>query len=85
MYVADQETQYLWTRVRVGDELREVKVPFGVGVPGYAVATGQPLKWEKTNKNTWRIVTGASRDWQATYRAVTTIMITLSTYKTSNI
>lgn len=31
-------------------------------------ATGQPLKWEKINKNTWRIVTGGSRDWQATYR-----------------
>jgi predicted metalloprotease with PDZ domain len=31
-------------------------------------ASGQPLKWEKTNKNTWRIATGGSRDWQATYR-----------------
>ena len=31
-------------------------------------AAGQPLKWEKVNKNTWRIVTGGSRDWQATYR-----------------
>ena len=31
-------------------------------------ASGQPLKWEKSNKNTWRIVTGGSRDWQATYR-----------------
>jgi predicted metalloprotease with PDZ domain len=31
-------------------------------------ASGQPLKWEKTNKNTWRIVTNGARDWQATYR-----------------
>ena len=31
-------------------------------------ASGQALKWEKTNKNTWRIVTGGARDWQATYR-----------------
>lgn len=31
-------------------------------------ATGQPLKWEKINKNTWRVVTSGSRDWQARYR-----------------
>lgn len=31
-------------------------------------ATGQPLKWEKTNKNTWRVVTGGAREWHATYR-----------------
>ncbi len=31
-------------------------------------ATGQSLKWEKTNKNTWRVVTNGSRDWHATYK-----------------
>jgi len=31
-------------------------------------ATGQPLKWEKINKNTWRVVTNRSRDWRATYK-----------------
>jgi predicted metalloprotease with PDZ domain len=31
-------------------------------------ASGQPLKWEKVNKSTWRIVTGGAREWQATYR-----------------
>src|SRR5919107_1608080 len=31
-------------------------------------AAGQPLKWEKTNKNTWRVVTNGARDWRATYR-----------------
>ena len=31
-------------------------------------ATGQPLKWEKINKNTWRITTGGAREWQARYR-----------------
>lgn len=31
-------------------------------------AAGQPLKWEKINKNTWRVVTNGSRDWHATYR-----------------
>ena len=29
---------------------------------------GQPLKWEKTNKNTWRIVTNGAREWHANYR-----------------
>lgn len=29
---------------------------------------GQPLKWEKVNKNTWRITTNGARDWQASYR-----------------
>src|SRR5215207_2953614 len=32
-----------------------------------ATAAGQPLKWEKTNKNTWRVVTNGSRDWRASY------------------
>lgn len=29
---------------------------------------GQPLKWEKINKNTWRIATNGARDWHASYR-----------------
>ena len=33
-----------------------------------ADAAGQPLKWEKINKNTWRIATNGSRDWHATYK-----------------
>ena len=31
-------------------------------------AANQPLKWEKTNKNTWRIVTNGAREWHARYR-----------------
>ena len=31
-------------------------------------ATGQPLKWEKINKNTWRIATNGTREWYARYR-----------------
>jgi len=31
-------------------------------------AAGQPLKWEKIDKNTWRVVTNGARDWQASYR-----------------
>ncbi len=43
---------------------------FARHVQDFAATTGsgQPLKWEKINKNTWRVVTGGSRDWQATYR-----------------
>ena len=33
-----------------------------------ADAAGQSLKWEKTNKNTWRVVTNGAREWHATYR-----------------
>jgi predicted metalloprotease with PDZ domain len=33
-----------------------------------ATAAGQPLKWEKTNKNTWHVVTNGAREWHATYR-----------------
>ncbi len=33
-----------------------------------ADAAGQPLKWEKTNKDTWRVVTNGAREWHATYR-----------------
>ena len=31
-------------------------------------STGRSLKWEKTNKNTWRITTNGARNWHATYR-----------------
>ncbi len=31
-------------------------------------AAGAPLSWEKTNKNTWRVVTNGAREWRATYR-----------------
>ena len=31
-------------------------------------AAGQPLKWEKTNKDTWRVTTNGAREWRATYR-----------------
>ncbi|HET7114202.1 MAG TPA: PDZ domain-containing protein [Pyrinomonadaceae bacterium] len=31
-------------------------------------AAGKPLKWEKINKNTWRVGTNRSHDWHATYK-----------------
>jgi predicted metalloprotease with PDZ domain len=31
-------------------------------------ATGQPLTWEKVNKNSWRVVTKGAREWRASYR-----------------
>ncbi len=31
-------------------------------------ASGRPLVWEKTNKDSWRITTNGSRDWRASYR-----------------
>lgn len=31
-------------------------------------ASGQPLKWEKINKDSWRITTNGSRDWRVSYR-----------------
>ncbi len=31
-------------------------------------ASGQPLKWEKINKDSWRVSTNGSRDWSASYR-----------------
>ncbi|HEU4434311.1 MAG TPA: hypothetical protein VFR51_13095, partial [Pyrinomonadaceae bacterium] len=33
-----------------------------------ADATGKPLKWEKINKNTWRVQTNGSTNWHATYK-----------------
>ena len=43
---------------------------FERNVQDFAVAdaAGQPLKWEKTNKNTWRVFTNGAREWHATYR-----------------
>jgi len=31
-------------------------------------SSGQPLRWEKVNKNSWRITTNGARDWRASYR-----------------
>jgi predicted metalloprotease with PDZ domain len=31
-------------------------------------SAGQPLRWEKMNKDTWRIVTNGAREWRASYR-----------------
>jgi predicted metalloprotease with PDZ domain len=31
-------------------------------------AAGQPLKWEKINKDTWRVMTDGAHEWRATYR-----------------
>lgn len=31
-------------------------------------AAGQPLKWEKTNKNTWKVTTNGANEWHASYR-----------------
>jgi predicted metalloprotease with PDZ domain len=31
-------------------------------------ASGQPLKWDKINKDSWRITTNGSRDWRVAYR-----------------
>jgi len=33
-----------------------------------ADSAGQPLKWQKINKNTWRVSTNGTRNWHATYR-----------------
>src|ERR1043165_9292291 len=43
---------------------------FARHVQDFAVtnAAGEQLKWEKTNKNTWRVVTNGGRDWRASYR-----------------
>lgn len=31
-------------------------------------SSGRALQWEKTNKNTWRVMTGGAREWRASYR-----------------
>lgn len=31
-------------------------------------AAGRPLRWEKADKDTWRIATNGAREWHATYR-----------------
>lgn len=31
-------------------------------------SAGKPLRWEKVNKDTWRVVTNGAREWRASYR-----------------
>ena len=31
-------------------------------------SSGRKLQWEKTNKDTWRVVTAGAREWRASYR-----------------
>ncbi|HAF16279.1 MAG TPA: hypothetical protein DHU55_18990 [Blastocatellia bacterium] len=43
---------------------------FERNVQDFAAAdgSGQSLKWEKVNKDSWRVFTNGPRDWQASYR-----------------
>ncbi len=43
---------------------------FGRHVQDFAAAdtAGLPLKWEKVNKETWRVVTNGALEWHASYR-----------------
>jgi predicted metalloprotease with PDZ domain len=67
---------------RTGDAPKEEQLVMPVWTPGSylirefernvqdfsaADEAGRPLKWEKTNKNTWRVFTNGARAWQATY------------------
>src|SRR6185369_1152967 len=67
---------------RTGDAPQEEQLVMPVWTPGSylirefernvqdfsaADEAGRPLKWEKTNKNTWRVFTNGARAWQATY------------------
>jgi predicted metalloprotease with PDZ domain len=67
---------------RTGDAPQEEQLVMPVWTPGSylirefernvqdfsaADEAGRPLKWEKINKNTWRVYTNGARAWQATY------------------
>jgi len=71
------------TNLAAGPAAKEVVLVMPVWTPGsYLIreferhvqdfaasdASGQPLKWEKINKNSWRIETKGATDWRASYR-----------------
>ncbi|MBI4493956.1 MAG: GAF domain-containing protein [Chloroflexi bacterium] len=43
LFLVDHKTNELWFKVAQGTELREVRIPVGVGIAGYAAATGEIL------------------------------------------
>lgn len=43
LFLADRERYELWSKVLEGDELKEIRMPFGMGLAGWVAQNGQPL------------------------------------------
>lgn len=43
LFLVDRERRELWSKVLEGNELREIRLPFGVGLAGWVAEEGKPL------------------------------------------
>src|SRR5690349_14271596 len=43
LFIVDHERGELWSKIAQGLEIREIRVPLGVGIAGYVGETGQKL------------------------------------------
>ncbi|KPK96139.1 hypothetical protein AMJ80_01700 [bacterium SM23_31] len=43
VYIVDREKQEIWSRIFLGDEISEFRMPVGTGISGYVARTGETL------------------------------------------
>lgn len=51
LYIADNARKELWSKLVFGEEVNEIRLPFGKGIAGYVVDTGQTINTEDTSTN----------------------------------
>lgn len=51
VYIVDQEKQEIWSKIFLGDEISEFRMPVGKGISGYVARTGETLNVEDAYKH----------------------------------
>lgn len=51
LYLADHAKKELWSKLLFGEDVDEIRLPFGKGIAGYVVETGETINTEDTSTN----------------------------------
>jgi len=51
LYLADYAKRELWSKLLFGEDVDEIRLPFGKGIAGYVVETGETINTEDTSTN----------------------------------
>jgi signal transduction histidine kinase/CRP-like cAMP-binding protein len=51
LYIADHTKKELWSKLLFGEDVNEIRLPFGKGIAGYVAETGQTINTEDTSTN----------------------------------
>lgn len=53
VYIVDKVKQEIWSKIFLGDEINEFRMPVGKGISGYVARTGETLNIEDAYKHPW--------------------------------